>query len=72
MSKKFGINLINFLDLIHNVHLRGAYSVTKAAWPHMKKQKYGRVIMTASNSGIYGNFGQANYSSGFQRNFFYI
>ena len=48
-------------DLIHKVHLRGAFSVTRAAWPHMKKQKYGRIIMTASVAGIYGNFGQANY-----------
>ncbi|KAK3579995.1 hypothetical protein CHS0354_025319 [Potamilus streckersoni] len=50
-------------DLIHKVHLRGAFSVTRAAWPHMKKQNYGRIIMTSSASGIYGNFGQANYSS---------
>ena len=48
-------------DLVHKVHLRGAFSVTRAAWPHMKKQKYGRIIMTASVAGIYGNFGQANY-----------
>ena len=51
-------------DLIMKVHLKGAYSVTKAAWPHFRKQKYGRVIMTSSNSGLYGSFGQANYSSG--------
>ncbi len=51
-------------DLIYRVHVRGAYVVTKAAWPYMRQQKYGRVIMTSSNSGIYGNFGQANYSMG--------
>ena len=45
------------------VHLRGAFAVTRAAWPHMKKQKYGRIVMTASVAGIYGNFGQANYSA---------
>lgn len=50
------------------VHLKGAYAVTKAAWPYMKEQKYGRVIMTSSNSGIYGSFGQANYAAG--KNYF--
>lgn len=50
-------------DLIHRVHLRGSFAVTRAAWPHMKKQKYGRIIMTASAAGVYGNFGQANYSA---------
>ncbi|KAI5854283.1 hypothetical protein BZA05DRAFT_425003 [Tricharina praecox] len=44
------------------VHLTGTYKVTKAAWPIMLKQKYGRIINTASTSGIYGNFGQANYA----------
>jgi len=51
-------------DLIVKVHLKGAFSVTKAAWNHMKKQGYGRIIMTSSPSGIYGNFGQTNYSAG--------
>ncbi|KAE8323207.1 hypothetical protein BDV39DRAFT_182654 [Aspergillus sergii] len=46
-----------------NVHLRGTYKVTKAAWPYMLKQKYGRIVNTASTSGIYGNFGQANYAA---------
>ncbi|KAL6238517.1 hypothetical protein BDW75DRAFT_201484 [Aspergillus navahoensis] len=46
-----------------NVHLRGTYKVTQAAWPHMLKQKYGRIVNTASTSGIYGNFGQANYAA---------
>jgi len=50
-------------DLIYRVHLKGSYSVTKAAWPHMRDQGYGRIIMTASAAGIYGNFGQANYSA---------
>lgn len=48
-------------DLIHDVHLKGAFKTTQAAWPHMQKQGYGRVVMTSSNSGLYGNFGQANY-----------
>ncbi|XP_043441987.1 peroxisomal multifunctional enzyme type 2 isoform X1 [Prionailurus viverrinus] len=50
-------------DIIHRVHLRGSFQVTRAAWDHMKKQKFGRIIMTSSASGIYGNFGQANYSA---------
>uniref|UniRef100_A0A668A8Y8 Peroxisomal multifunctional enzyme type 2 n=1 Tax=Myripristis murdjan TaxID=586833 RepID=A0A668A8Y8_9TELE len=56
--------VFNFIpDLIHRVHLRGAFMVTRAAWNHMKNQKFGRIIMTASTAGIYGNFGQANYSA---------
>uniref|UniRef100_A0A3B4BVJ4 Peroxisomal multifunctional enzyme type 2 n=1 Tax=Pygocentrus nattereri TaxID=42514 RepID=A0A3B4BVJ4_PYGNA len=50
-------------DLIHRVHLRGSFLVTRAAWNHMKNQKFGRIIMTSSAAGIYGNFGQANYSA---------
>ncbi|XP_053423480.1 peroxisomal multifunctional enzyme type 2 isoform X2 [Nycticebus coucang] len=50
-------------DIIYRVHLRGSFQVTRAAWDHMKTQKYGRIIMTSSASGIYGNFGQANYSA---------
>lgn len=50
-------------DLIQAVHVKGSYAVTKAAFPIMKEQKYGRIIMTASAAGLYGNFGQANYSA---------
>ncbi|PNS16318.1 Peroxisomal hydratase-dehydrogenase-epimerase [Sphaceloma murrayae] len=50
-------------DQVLNVHLRGTYKVTKAAWPYFLKQKYGRVVNTTSTSGIYGNFGQANYAA---------
>ncbi|XP_010632191.1 peroxisomal multifunctional enzyme type 2 isoform X1 [Fukomys damarensis] len=50
-------------DLVHRVHLRGSFQVTRAAWDHMKRQNYGRIIMTSSSAGIYGNFGQANYSA---------
>jgi len=53
----------NDWDLIYRVHLKGSYSVTKAAWNHMREQKYGRIIMTSSAAGLYGNFGQANYSA---------
>eukprot|EP01097_Dermamoeba_algensis_P006645 TRINITY_DN4143_c0_g1_i1.p1 TRINITY_DN4143_c0_g1~~TRINITY_DN4143_c0_g1_i1.p1 ORF type:complete len:305 (+),score=75.49 TRINITY_DN4143_c0_g1_i1:59-973(+) len=50
-------------DLIQRVHVRGAYKVTKAAWNYMKENNYGRIIMVSSTSGIYGSFGQANYSA---------
>lgn len=50
-------------NLVNDVHLKGSFKCTQAAWPHMRKQKYGRIIMTSSNSGIYGNFGQANYAA---------
>ena len=50
-------------DLINEVHIRGAYKCARAAWPHFRKQKYGRVINTASAAGLFGNFGQANYSA---------
>jgi 3-hydroxyacyl-CoA dehydrogenase/3a,7a,12a-trihydroxy-5b-cholest-24-enoyl-CoA hydratase len=49
-------------DLIYRVHVLGAYRVTHAAWNLMRDQGYGRIIMTASAAGIYGNFGQANYA----------
>lgn len=48
-------------DLVYKVHVEGAYKVTRAAWEHLREQQYGRVIFTASTSGIYGNFGQSNY-----------
>merc|ERR1712216_1006356 len=50
-------------DLIFLIHVRGAYSVTKAAWDVMRKQQFGRIIMTTSAAGLYGNFGQANYAA---------
>ncbi|SDH64348.1 SDR family oxidoreductase [Pseudomonas panipatensis] len=48
-------------DLVYKVHVEGAYKVTRAAWPLMREQGFGRVIFTSSTSGIYGNFGQSNY-----------
>ena len=50
-------------DLIVKVHIKGAYKCARAAWPHMRKQKYGRIINTASAAGLFGNFGQTNYSA---------
>jgi len=49
-------------DLVYDVHVRGAFKVTHAAWPYMRDQNYGRLIFTASAAGIYGNFGQTNYA----------
>ncbi|WP_239678843.1 SDR family NAD(P)-dependent oxidoreductase [Natronosporangium hydrolyticum] len=51
-----------FRDVLE-VHLLGAFHLTKAAWPHLKEQGYGRVINTTSPAGLFGNFGQANYSA---------
>lgn len=50
-------------DIIYRVHLFGSYKVTRAAWPHMRAANYGRVVMTTSVAGVYGNFGQANYAA---------
>ncbi len=50
-------------DLVYRVHVEGAYKVTHAAWPYLREQNGGRVIFTSSTSGIYGNFGQANYAT---------
>ena len=49
-------------NLIYEVHVLGAFKVTHAAWPHMRDQNYGRIVFTTSAAGIYGNFGQTNYS----------
>jgi multifunctional beta-oxidation protein len=49
-------------DLIYNVHVKGAYKCARAAWPYFRKQKYGRLISTASAAGLFGSFGQTNYS----------
>ncbi len=49
-------------DKVYAVHVLGSMKVSHAAWPYMREQRYGRMIMTSSAAGIYGNFGQANYS----------
>jgi NAD(P)-dependent dehydrogenase (short-subunit alcohol dehydrogenase family) len=51
------------IDPVLDVHLRGAFNVTRPAWIKMREQSYGRVLNTASNAGILGNFGQANYGA---------
>lgn len=50
-------------NAVMNTHARGTYKTTKAAWPYLLKQKYGRIVNTTSTSGVYGNFGQANYAA---------
>ncbi|NQE64435.1 SDR family NAD(P)-dependent oxidoreductase [Caulobacter sp. RHG1] len=49
--------------LVVDVHLMGATVVCKAVWDTMRAQNYGRIVMTTSSSGLYGNFGQANYGA---------
>src|SRR5688572_4758050 len=51
------------LDPVLDVHLKGAFNVTKPAWIRMREQQYGRVISTSSAAGIFGNFGQTNYGA---------
>jgi len=50
-------------DLVVNVHLTGTAICTKAVWSHMREQNYGRIVVTTSSSGLYGNFGQTNYGA---------
>ena len=50
-------------DLVVKVHLLGSANCTKAVWDIMRDQAYGRILMTASSTGLYGNFGQANYGA---------
>ena len=49
--------------LVLDVHLMGAVNCTKAVWEIMREQRYGRIVMTTSSSGLYGNFGQSNYGA---------
>src|SRR3954452_12171011 len=60
-DKSFHHMTPDLVDPVIDVHLRGAFYVTQPAWVHMREQQYGRVIVTASSAGLYGNFGQANY-----------
>lgn len=62
-DKSFSKMELDDFELVLKVHLLGSVYVTKAAWPHMINQKYGRIVMTTSSSGLYGNFGQSNYGA---------
>jgi NAD(P)-dependent dehydrogenase (short-subunit alcohol dehydrogenase family) len=56
------MNMADF-KLVLDVHLMGSVNCTKAVWEIMKNQEYGRIVMTSSSSGLYGNFGQSNYGA---------
>jgi NAD(P)-dependent dehydrogenase (short-subunit alcohol dehydrogenase family) len=62
-DKTFAKMSLDDFRLVVEVHLMGAVTCTKAVWDIMREQRYGRVVMTTSSSGLYGNFGQSNYGA---------
>jgi len=62
-DKSFVKMSLDDFQTIINVHLTGTFNCTKAVWEIMRAQEYGRIVMTTSSSGMYGNFGQTNYSA---------
>jgi NAD(P)-dependent dehydrogenase (short-subunit alcohol dehydrogenase family) len=62
-DRSFAKMTLDDFRLVVDVHLMGAVHCTQAVWPIMLAQKYGRIVMTTSSSGLYGNFGQANYGA---------
>ena len=62
-DKTFAKMTLDDFRAVVEVHLMGSVNCTKAVWDGMRDQKYGRIVMTASSSGIYGNFGQSNYGA---------
>jgi NAD(P)-dependent dehydrogenase (short-subunit alcohol dehydrogenase family) len=62
-DKSFAKMELADFKLVMDVHVMGAVHCTKAVWPLMQAQNYGRIVMTTSSSGLYGNFGQANYGA---------
>lgn len=62
-DRSFAKSDMDDFDLVIAVHLLGSAYCSRAAFPVMKEQNFGRIIMTTSNSGLYGNFGQANYAA---------
>ncbi|MFL6713372.1 MAG: SDR family oxidoreductase [Sulfurifustis sp.] len=62
-DKSFKNMTVDDFQLVIDVHLTGSMHCTKAVWPIMVEQNYGRIVMTTSPSGLYGNFGQANYAA---------
>ncbi|HEV3187348.1 MAG TPA: SDR family oxidoreductase [Acidimicrobiales bacterium] len=62
-DKTFQNMTAEFVDPVFDVHLRGAFNVTRPAWVHFREQGHGRIINTSSAAGILGNFGQANYGA---------
>ena len=62
-DKSFAKMSLDDFRLVLDVHLMGSVICTKAVWDCMREQRYGRIVMTTSSSGLYGNFGQANYGA---------
>jgi NAD(P)-dependent dehydrogenase (short-subunit alcohol dehydrogenase family) len=62
-DKSFAKMEIPDFELVVNVHLMGTVKPVKAAWEIMREQNYGRIVVTTSSSGLYGNFGQSNYGA---------
>ncbi|MBU1346460.1 MAG: SDR family NAD(P)-dependent oxidoreductase [Alphaproteobacteria bacterium] len=62
-DKSFAKMEIEDFRFVVDVHLMGAVNCTKAVWDGMRERNYGRIVMTTSSSGLYGNFGQANYGA---------
>ncbi|NNL10678.1 MAG: SDR family NAD(P)-dependent oxidoreductase [Pseudomonadales bacterium] len=62
-DKSFSKMSLEDFKLVLDVHLMGAVNCSKAVWEIMRAQKYGRIVMTTSSSGLYGNFGQSNYGA---------
>lgn len=62
-DKSFAKMTAEDFQAVMSVHLMGAFHCCKAVWPGMLSQRYGRIVMTTSSSGLYGNFGQANYAA---------
>ncbi len=62
-DKTFKKMTLEDFDMVMQVHMNGSAYVTHAAWPLMYEQRYGRIVLTSSGSGIYGNFGQSNYGA---------
>lgn len=62
-DRAFGKMTMEDWNAVMHVHVTGSTICTMAVWPHMKAANYGRIVMTSSSSGIYGNFGQSNYGA---------
>ncbi len=62
-DKSFSKMTLDDFDMVVNVHLLGAAYCSHAVWPVMREQNYGRILMTTSPTGLYGNFGQTNYGA---------
>ena len=62
-DKSFSKMTLDDFEMVVNVHLMGAAYCSHAVWPIMREQNYGRILMTTSPSGLYGNFGQTNYGA---------